>query len=106
MAARRCPVAEPHPQRALRTRRARRSRRAAVTISGDALTTDYNAFAGPQTARLTPTGARPRTDLSFSDASGAQLTAPPTGDFDLFDEATIWNRTTSVRGHILANSTA
>ena len=68
---------------------------AAVTISGGALTTDYNAFAGPQTVDYSD-GRTPAHDLSFPDASGAQLTAPPTADFDL-DEATIWNRTTSVR---------
>ena len=68
---------------------------AAVTISGGALTTDYNAFAGPQTVDYSD-GRTPAHDLSFPDASGAQLTAPPTVDFDL-DEATIWNRTTSVR---------
>jgi hypothetical protein len=68
---------------------------AAVTISAGTLTTDYNAFAGPQTADYSD-GRMPAHDQSFADATGAQLTGLPTVDFDL-DEATIWNRTTSVR---------
>ncbi|HTA20777.1 MAG TPA: hypothetical protein VK989_15900, partial [Polyangia bacterium] len=68
---------------------------AAVTITAGTLTSDYNAFAGPQTVDYSDMRT-PAHDQSFPDASGAQLTALPTVDFDL-DEATIWNRTTSVR---------
>jgi hypothetical protein len=68
---------------------------AEVTITGGTLTSDYNAFAGPQTT-IYSDARKPAHDVVLGAATDAQLTSLPLVSFDL-DEEAIWKRTTSVR---------